>query len=121
MAPCIRKPEIQIKVRALPKHCEILFCDNGRGIAPELAEKVFEPLFSGREGGHGMGLTIARNIVTLHSGCIEATVDRRDRGAKIRILLPASAPVRRCTSRCALKPFRSRKSARHQTFRHIRT
>lgn len=88
----IRKPGIQITARALPEFCEIIFSDNGPGIAPELAERVFEPLFSGREGGYGMGLTIARNIVTLHGGCVEAITDRRYRGANIRMLLPRKRP-----------------------------
>jgi len=88
----VKTPGIRITARALPEHCEIVFHDNGPGIAAELAERVFDPLFSGREGGHGMGLTIARNIVTLHGGRIEAITDRRRRGANIRIILPRKRP-----------------------------
>jgi len=88
----VKKPEIQITARALPGHCEVIFSDNGPGIAGGLAEKVFEPLVSGREGGNGMGLTIASNIVALHGGCIKLITDRRRHGANIRILLPRKRP-----------------------------
>ena len=54
----------------------------------DVADRVFEPLFSGKEGGQGMGLTIARSIVKVHGGEIQALTDGRRRGASIRILLP---------------------------------
>ena len=84
----VRNPEIRIKAMAREDFCELVFSDNGPGIASELAERVFEPLYSGREGGRGMGLTIARNIVTFHGGEIEIITDRRRRGANIRVMLP---------------------------------
>jgi len=84
----VRKPEIRIKATGRGDSCDLVFSDNGPGIAPELAERVFEPLYSGREGGRGMGLTIARNIVIFHGGEIAITTDRRRRGANIRVVLP---------------------------------
>jgi two-component system nitrogen regulation sensor histidine kinase GlnL len=45
--------------------------DNGPGIAPELRERIFYPLVSGREGGSGLGLTIAQTFVVQHGGAIE--------------------------------------------------
>jgi len=45
--------------------------DNGPGIPPEMRERVFFPLVSGREGGTGLGLTIAQNYVHQHGGVIE--------------------------------------------------
>jgi len=44
--------------------------DNGPGIAPELQERVFHPLVSGREGGTGLGLTLAQSFVNQHHGMI---------------------------------------------------
>ncbi len=45
--------------------------DNGPGVAPELQERIFLPMVSGAEGGTGLGLTIAQNIVNRHRGLIE--------------------------------------------------
>jgi signal transduction histidine kinase len=84
----IREPSIRISARRTDQKCEITFADNGPGIALEVADRVFEPLFSGKEGGQGMGLTIARSIVRVHGGEIHVLTDRRRRGASIRILLP---------------------------------
>jgi two-component system nitrogen regulation sensor histidine kinase GlnL len=45
--------------------------DNGPGIAPEIRDKIFFPLVSGREGGSGLGLTIAQTFVAQHNGAID--------------------------------------------------
>lgn len=45
--------------------------DNGPGIPDTLREKIFYPLVSGREGGSGLGLTIAQTFVAQHNGTIE--------------------------------------------------
>ena len=84
----VSEPQIRIQVKADGDSCELVFSDNGPGISPELADMVFEPLFSGREGGRGMGLTIARNIVSAHGGAIAVGRDRRRKGASICIQLP---------------------------------
>ena len=44
--------------------------DTGPGIPPELQERIFHPLVSGREGGSGLGLTLAQTFVTQHRGII---------------------------------------------------
>ena len=49
---------------------EIQIADNGPGIPREISERIFYPLVSGREGGSGLGLTIAQNFVTQHHGAI---------------------------------------------------
>lgn len=45
--------------------------DNGPGIPPELQDKIFYPLVSGRADGHGLGLTLAQDFVSQHHGTIE--------------------------------------------------
>ncbi len=45
--------------------------DNGPGIPPELQDKIFYPLVSGRADGHGLGLTLAQDFVSQHNGTIE--------------------------------------------------
>jgi two-component system nitrogen regulation sensor histidine kinase GlnL len=52
---------------ALELHIE----DNGPGIPPELRDRIFFPLVSGREGGSGLGLTLAQTFVSQHHGAIE--------------------------------------------------
>jgi two-component system nitrogen regulation sensor histidine kinase GlnL len=49
---------------------EVLVMDNGPGIPESLRERIFYPLVSGREGGSGLGLTLAQNFVTQHHGTI---------------------------------------------------
>lgn len=44
--------------------------DDGSGIPPELVERIFEPLFTTRKAGHGIGLALASQIVAQHSGQI---------------------------------------------------
>jgi two-component system, NtrC family, nitrogen regulation sensor histidine kinase NtrY len=45
--------------------------DNGRGIAPELLDKVFIPFFTTKEGGSGIGLSLCRQIMRLHNGSVD--------------------------------------------------
>jgi two-component system nitrogen regulation sensor histidine kinase GlnL len=47
--------------------------DNGPGVPPEIRDKIFYPLVSGRDGGSGLGLTIAQTFVAQHNGSIEWT------------------------------------------------
>jgi two-component system nitrogen regulation sensor histidine kinase GlnL len=50
---------------------EVSIEDNGPGIPEELLDRIFYPLVSGREGGSGLGLTIAQTFVAQHNGTIE--------------------------------------------------
>jgi two-component system, NtrC family, nitrogen regulation sensor histidine kinase GlnL len=45
--------------------------DNGPGIPADIRERIFFPLVSGREGGSGLGLTLAQTFITQHHGMIE--------------------------------------------------
>jgi two-component system, NtrC family, nitrogen regulation sensor histidine kinase GlnL len=50
---------------------ELHIADNGPGIPPEIKDRIFYPLVSGREGGSGLGLTLAQTFVQQHEGLIE--------------------------------------------------
>ncbi|QJD99086.1 PAS domain-containing sensor histidine kinase [Massilia forsythiae] len=60
--------------------------DNGPGIAPEIRDRIFYPLVSGREGGSGLGLTLAQTFVQQHMGLIEC--ESRPGLTDFRILIP---------------------------------
>jgi len=67
---------------ALELHIE----DNGPGIPIELRDRIFYPLVSGREGGSGLGLTLAQTFVQQHDGSIEC--DSQPGRTVFRMLLP---------------------------------
>jgi two-component system nitrogen regulation sensor histidine kinase GlnL len=52
---------------------ELQVIDNGPGIPEDIRERMFYPLVSGREGGSGLGLTLAQNFIQQHHGTIECT------------------------------------------------
>ncbi|MBV9491930.1 MAG: PAS domain-containing protein [Verrucomicrobia bacterium] len=52
-------------------YVQITICDTGRGIAPEALPHVFEPYYTTKQGGKGLGLTVARALVQKHGGHLE--------------------------------------------------
>jgi two-component system sensor histidine kinase PilS (NtrC family) len=70
--------------------------DTGPGMPPEVQEKIFEPFFSTKTGGTGLGLATVHRIIGTHKGRIEVD-SQPSHGTTIRICLPlADSP---CTSR----------------------
>jgi C4-dicarboxylate-specific signal transduction histidine kinase len=65
-------------------------CDRGPGVAAEAMGKVFEPFWSTRPGGMGMGLAICRSIAEAHHGCLTVT-NAPEGGAEFCAVLPAQA------------------------------
>lgn len=65
---------------------ELQIIDNGPGIDPELRDRVFYPLVSGREGGSGLGLTLAQTYVQHHQGILEC--ESEPGRTLFRIVLP---------------------------------
>jgi PAS domain S-box-containing protein len=49
----------------------ISIADNGKGIPPEEIEKLFDPFYTGKQGGMGLGLTSTKNILDSHSASVE--------------------------------------------------
>jgi len=65
--------------------------DNGPGIKPDDLEKVFEPRFTTKEKGHGLGLSNCRRILEGHHGTIRAISDGVD-GATFKLEFPVRQP-----------------------------
>lgn len=67
---------------------ELHIIDNGPGIPPDIVDRIFFPLVSGREGGSGLGLTLAQTFVQQHQGVIECVSRPGVTDFKILIPLP---------------------------------
>jgi len=78
---------LNITTRPLKGGIEIIFQDQGKGIPKEKQPNIFEPFFSTKDGGTGLGLTVSYNIVTAHGGTLELLPERGP-GACFRIFLP---------------------------------
>ena len=61
--------------------------DTGPGVPADVAQKIFDPFFSTKEGGTGLGLPIAARIVELHGGFVQYASDRAG-GTTFSVLLP---------------------------------
>jgi PAS domain S-box-containing protein len=70
----------------------MVIADTGPGIPPEVLPQVFEPLFSTRNFGTGLGLPTVKQIIELHDGMIDIT-SIQGRGTSVALLLPR-APER---------------------------
>lgn len=80
---------IQVSVRQDADHVRILVADDGPGVAPAQREQIFDPFFTKRPGGIGLGLTVVRQIVVAHQG--EITVGSSAAGgAEFCLQLPVN-------------------------------
>src|SRR5262249_38160343 len=70
--------------------CIIAIEDSGPGIEPEALKRIFEPFFTSKSKGMGMGLSICRSIVEAHGGRLWIA-GNSPRGAVFQIVLPAAA------------------------------
>jgi two-component system, NtrC family, nitrogen regulation sensor histidine kinase GlnL len=65
---------------------ELQVVDDGPGVPDEIQDRIFNPLVSGREGGTGLGLSLAQTFIQYHEGLIE--FESRPGRTTFRILLP---------------------------------
>jgi PAS domain S-box-containing protein len=90
--------QIGLKVEMVDSFVYIAVTDNGRGLAPEHLESIFE-LFvqtdsgtsAGSESGLGIGLTLARSLTEMHGGSLDATSPGLGQGSTFTVRLPAAA------------------------------
>jgi signal transduction histidine kinase len=79
--------ELHIQARVVKGGVEILLQDSGPGIPDDHKSRIFEPFFSTKDGGTGLGLTVSYNIITAHGGVLELASNNGP-GACFRIYLP---------------------------------
>ncbi len=90
---------ISVDVRVDGGDVEITVGDNGIGLSPDTRDRIFDLFVRSPDsrtndpGGLGVGLTLARRIVELHGGSVEARSDGRGRGSSFVVRLPARGPL----------------------------
>ncbi len=67
---CGGEGELEIVAAAVPDGARVTIRDHGPGIPPELEARIFDPYCTGKEGGTGLGLALAKQTVELHQGTI---------------------------------------------------
>jgi PAS domain S-box-containing protein len=87
------KPRITLAVKPIREgeHASgvvVTVQDNGKGIAPELQEKVFSPFCTTKARGMGLGLPIVKRTVFDHNGRVD--IDSNPHGTSVSVMLPAS-------------------------------
>ena len=78
---------LRIRTEADNTQVTVSFTDSGQGIAPEQIGRLFEPYFTTKQNGTGLGLMIVQRIVREHGGTIEVE-SNKDRGTTFRVKLP---------------------------------
>jgi signal transduction histidine kinase len=84
--------QVRLRTDAAAQQVEWTFQDDGPGIAPELAERLFRPFFTTRAGHAGLGLALVRKIVSAHQGSVTAG-NGSDGGFRAQVLLPGPEKV----------------------------
>lgn len=84
-----RTPQIGVQLTTEPNQTLLSIMDNGNGIPKEIEDKVFEPKFTTKTSGMGLGLGIVKNIIKSHEGTIRY-VSKKGKGTTFIIALPRS-------------------------------
>ena len=85
---------LQISTGLFDREYEICVCDNGIGMSDETAKKMFEPLYSTKGFGVGLGMVISKTIVEQHHGKLRVE-SKEEEGTKVCLRLPLNLPEER--------------------------
>ncbi|SNY95173.1 His Kinase A (phospho-acceptor) domain-containing protein [Flagellimonas pacifica] len=85
--PEVDSPRILVTVASEQEHVKVSVADNGIGISDDFKEKVFEPKFTTKSSGMGLGLGMVKNIVENYNGTIEFT-SKEGRGTVFTVKFP---------------------------------
>jgi two-component system, sensor histidine kinase FlrB len=88
-------PDVVVTLQATLRGDRVEFTvrDNGPGIAPSLQSKVFEPFFSTRPAGTGLGLAVVKTVAEAHGGSL-ALRSGPEHGTRIDLDLPRTTLTR---------------------------
>jgi signal transduction histidine kinase len=78
------KGELNVSISALPTAYSVSIRDNGKGIPDEFLPKLFEPFFTSKKNGMGLGLAACYSIIESHKGTIEVET-KVDKGSNFII------------------------------------
>jgi len=79
--------QLRVSSKSENGHVEVVFTDSGRGMSQEVQTHIFEPFFSTKKGGSGLGLSVSRQILQAHGGSIECE-STEGKGTTFTIRLP---------------------------------
>ena len=82
-----KNPKIEVKVASEGNNVKITVSDNGKGISDENKELIFEPKFTTKTSGMGLGLSIIKNIIEAYDGTISFT-STKGVGTVFTVILP---------------------------------
>jgi two-component system, NtrC family, sensor histidine kinase HydH len=77
---------VLVRVSASDGRCQIAVKDDGPGIPDEVRSRIYEPFFSTKEGGTGLGMSIVHSLVSLHGGSID--LETSPRGTTFEVSIP---------------------------------
>jgi two-component system sensor histidine kinase FlrB len=91
---CEAKPAIEVWAGAINQHMMLIrVSDNGPGISSDVIDQVFDPFFTTRAAGTGLGLAVLASVVQRHGGTVHAA-NRESGGAQFTILLPVESTLK---------------------------
>lgn len=80
---------LQVRTRTDGQRVTILVVDNGRGMEPEVREKMFEPLFSTKGFGIGLGMSVIKAVMDQHHGGVDVC-SSPESGTRVELWIPRS-------------------------------
>ncbi len=89
--PEVKSPRILVSVASEGNNVKILVADNGIGIADDFTDKIFEPKFTTKSSGMGLGLGMVKNIVETYNGSIDFT-SQPGKGTVFTVNFPKEQP-----------------------------